>query len=41
MSSGKKTLKRTVCDFTEFAKGVVKFNKAVVEMTSDFNLGVD
>lgn len=41
MSSGKKTLKRIVCDFKEFAKELIKVNKAVGEMTSDFNLGVD
>lgn len=41
MSSGKKILKRIVCNFEEFAKEVIEINKTMVEMTSDFNLGVD
>jgi len=37
------TLKRFACDGRGFAKDeeVAKMNKAVVEMTSNFNLGVD
>ncbi|KAK1338275.1 hypothetical protein QTO34_001390, partial [Cnephaeus nilssonii] len=39
----KNTVKSIVCDFKEFAQDeeVTKINKAMVEMTNNFNLGVD
>lgn len=37
----KKTLKRSIHDFKELAKDeVTKLNKAVIEMTNNFNMGV-